>query len=319
MRSLKNFLSAGLLMSAFVFTNLNAYVPESEIALAGGWRDDELRARMNGSNLANPATIENTVKFKNINVWQIGLQGRLAMPESCCCERWWLNQLFLDGSAYWGWVTSGNTKSLSNLTFGTGALTGVNLPHIDDGHTYDYDVALGWLYPLSCEFGIGPRGGYSWDRISVRSKDSVVRYHSTWKSPFLGFELDYSLCEWFFDAGYEYHWTHWNGGFSNNDISDDFSNATGTVSFFDARNSSKTGRGHVGYVDAEWRYNSCFGIILGFKYTYFKTRGESATANGMINQPVEAGNSLNGISFAGPVGHNSWQSYRITLDAVYYF
>lgn len=312
MNKLTKILSVGMLASTLIMSLdcVEAFQPKSDFTISGGVRQDKIHTHVT----ANPATpvavgqandvSTDDLNYRNLRIWEVGLQGRLAMPEDCDCENWWLNNFFLKGYAYWGWVTDGDfdeTITISPIGFPT--TTFFDKGDADDGHTYDYSVGLGWLYPVSCEFGIGPVAGYAWDRQIIRTNHNRVHLTNKWTSPWLGFEMAYELCDcdMYFDAGYEYHWTRWHSQFINHNRS-----------LNDTRRSNRHGSGHVAFFDAAWNYCECIDIIFGFRYTYFRTKGHES---GRFPD-----GSLGGTApVSGSVNSNNWRSYAVTIDLAYQF
>lgn len=320
MSKLKQLFTTGFLATTLLLTtqSVEAYCPTSYLDVAGGWRSDEIRKHVFVTTTSTPPiTYDIESRSKNLDIWEVGLDGRLVISGDWlnnmgCCDSgwlnsWWLNQLFIDGSAYWGWVTHGDIR---NTILETTVVTTIPASRIDkvkeDGHTYDYSVGAGWLYPVTCEFAIGPTAGYAWNRIIYKTKSFDIHSKTKWTSPWLGFEADYQWgCEWFFQAGYQYHWTRESG-----------SSSTPGIGKLHSNRDNKHGTGHEAFVDGWWSYDECWEIGLGFKYRYFKTK--DATVSGSLVDLTSTAIPLRFLPVAGPE-KVTWQSYEVTLKLAYNF
>lgn len=310
MSKIKQLLSGGLLAATMLLATqgLEAFCPKSYIDVAGGWRRDEVNRHFGLTAVTTaptPDTFDIRNKTRQLNIWQVGVEGRYSLPENLfgnngCCNSGlfsgsWLNGIFIEGYAYWGWVTSGNFE---NDATESGIVIDSTRVKERNGHTYDYSIGAGWLYPVTCEFAIGPVVGYSWDRIQFKTNRGSAHATTKWTSPWLGFEADYEMCDWFFDAGYKYHWTRERGSLVIPAASVDLS-STHT-------NNSKHGQGHEAFVDAWYAWNDCWDIGLGFQYRHFQTSHQFITG------------TIGGDDVVGPA-KTTWKSYAINLKLAYNF
>lgn len=177
-------------------------------------------------------TFHSDFDWKNINIWTIELRGKYVT-----CDN-----VYLRGSADYGWVTSGkvhhhNSLELNNYAYDYGF---DHSSHKVKGSVYDVKFALGYQFQL-CDntFSISPLVGYSWHGQHFKghhhgyghssssdyySSSSYSYYdysysssggngrglHTRWNGPFIGFDFDYNLCcQWNIFGGYEFHWAHY--------------------------------------------------------------------------------------------------------------
>lgn len=292
MKSIKNLISIGGALTALCLTastQLAAFDHVVELNGSGGWRQDHLRSGITTN--INPSS--DVIKASHLNIWQIGLQGRID-PEFCECGSW-LNNFVLKGSAYWGWVSNGvyrhsiETDPLTGITIGRG--------DIDHGHTWDYNIGLGYLYPIVEGLRIGPTGGYSMNKLSFKVINSIgvvntpqepneigqttnstinpfsyydegLIFVSKWEGPWVGADVCVDMCEMELNLSYEYHFsTHWRGSFNAVPA-----NLTDDTHFSDKRRGN-SGFGHVGAIETTLMFCECFNLGLGFKYEYFRVKG----------------------------------------------
>lgn len=293
MKQLTNFLKLGSALVAVALTGtaqLAAIYPQVELNASGGWRQDHLRSQIT-SNINDSKDI---VKGSHLNIWQLGIDGYVA-PQFFECDSF-LNNFILQGSAYWGWVNNGiyqHKYSVPSEIFST-----LNRGDISRGHTWDYTIGLGYLFPVGDCFRIGPTFGYAFNKLSYRAEnvigivnteapanlinqtlvsatdpfsyfDEGLLFSSRWKGPWAGFDAQFDFCEVVLMFSYEYHWGEWLGKFTAQpaDILDN-------IHYSDVRKSNHA-HGHVGYVGANYIFSECFNLGLGVKYENFRASGKA--------------------------------------------
>ena len=173
MLELKKFLKLGVaglslyMISASAF--LGAHV-DSEVAPYVGWRNDSISRKFSES---GTSTTSDRLKVRNANLWQIGVAGRFGAPDCFCgCGTEWMSNIYLRGCASYGWYTDGRFR---DRTAGDSTISdSTSHRKVRNGHAEDYSIGIGYLYPVTCDFSIGPVGGYAYDRQHLRSK----RHHS---------------------------------------------------------------------------------------------------------------------------------------------
>jgi len=317
--------------------SLHAFQPVSDVSLTAGWRQDEIK------NTISSSFATGEMKLKDLNTWEFGVRGQFAFPESCGCEDFWLDGLYVKGSALWGWgddgkATFGVSGNGSGYDSGDSFDVGVSFK-AHNTRTYDYTLGLGWMYAIDCNWGIGPTVGYAWDKLSTKVKNrgfnsgsdyssssysdesyagttgNLFEYTQKWHGPWLGFEIAYEDCEWHFDLGYEFHWaTHtaeFNSG-NNNDYSYDNGSATNSS----RKNHSRYG--NVVYIDGWYDFCECWEVGVGFKYSCFETKSQHSSSSGHSDGESY---SYSGDSYAsnGLKGKSRWSAWGFTVDLGYRF
>lgn len=320
------------LLTILSFNNLRAdYVPfeassnllpTSSISYSTGWRCDEFRV-IEKDFVGETFIGSNKEKYKNIDIWQVGVQATLAIPGCYTDCGWdWLSQFYVEGYAYWGTVGNGGKRYI-DFYLPDGTFDGSSKRNTRAGSTYDYQVSLGWLYPVTCEFGLAPIVGYSWDHQTIRPS-TLISFESTesapvtpaisigeyykynWKGPFLGIELVYDFCDIRLDAGYEYHWVKSSYSLNSNqfDISPIFPDCTPRSQ----KSHDNHARAHVGYLGATWNICDCWALKLGGKYRNYWAGTDIARSNPELTEDC---------GFATYKPH--WHSWEVTFDIAYRF
>jgi hypothetical protein len=322
------------LASIFFITSpaLEAFHPVSDVSLTTGWRRDEIKTS------TDFGFGHTDFKLKGLDTWEFGIRGQYAFTGFCGCEESWLDDLYIKGSAVWGWGQNGKFHFGNNDSYSSDSYSGFDSfdyrgafdsIHAHKTRTYDYDIGLGWLYAIDCNWGIGPTVGYAWNRLTTHPKnrgsssdsysysdsfdysDSYsgndrAGYSTKWHGPWLGLELAYEDCSWHFDLGYEFHWAKSKSKYGN----------------FGGSNSHKSRYGNVLYADA-W-YDLCDGweIGLGFKYRSFQSGHKHHNRSGSYSSYSDSEFFASDYSYSsGGFGSSrtKWDSWGFTLDLGYRF
>jgi hypothetical protein len=210
---------------------------------------------------------------------------------------------------------------------------------IDNGHTYDYSIGLGWVYPI-CDWGIGISAGYAWDKLRFKTRNSLfsefiaepcicppeiipstgidligdrLRYENKWEGPWVGVNLLYGTCDWHLELGYEYHWVDWDAEFLL--AGPDDPNAL-CLGFSDVRRGD--GHGNVVYLNAGTILADCWDLSLGFKYTSFEADGHERPKNGTFRD-IGCFDPVTGAEEFDRVKEAKWKSAQFTVDLGYLF
>lgn len=315
------------LLSFLSFNNLRAdclpfegnnLFPKSSISYSTGGRCDEYRV-IEKDFIGENFTGSNKEKYKDIDIWQVGFQATLAIPGCYTDCGWdWLSQFYVDGYAYWGTVGNGGKRYI-DFYLPDGTFNGGSKRNARSGSTYDYQISLGWLYAVTCEFGLAPVVGYSWDHQTLRPSSlisfdldptpatSIAEYYKyDWKGPFLGLELVYDLCDIRFDAGYEHHWVR--SSYSLNSNRFDVIPVFPTCTPKSQKAHDHHAHAHVGYVGATWDICDCWALKLQGKYRNYWAGSETARNNPELTEDC-------GIASYKP----QWHSWEITFDIAYRF
>lgn len=334
---MKHQFSMGSVLAAITIaavTPLTAFEPQAEFNFSGGWREDHLRSFIT----TNVDTSTDLVKGAHLNIWQIGLDGFVA-PQFCECGSLW-NNFVVKGSAYWGWINDGVYQHTITDVPSVGFTT-IDRGDIFRGHTWDYDVGIGYLYPVMDCVRLGPTFGYSYNKLTYKAEnvigvidnptnpllvppmdgskidhfsyfDEGLVFISRWKGLWAGVDATIDMCEWMFTFSYEYHWGQWEGKF--NAVPD---NLTDDIHFSDKRKSNSA-RGQVGFIGANYAFSECFNIGLGVKYENFHAAGREVpqvTPDPNAKPPVLPG--FPGVG--GPANEvdkvkTTWSSVQVIVD-----
>lgn len=235
---------------------------DGDIYLTGGYRSDCLETALTILDLNEETLFTDTIKGKNIDVYQIGVKGKA----SIC------NQYFVRGYAIFGTIADdGKYHEKEADPQGNSAEIEAK---ITDGYTADYSIGAGYLFPLARCLSIGPSIGYAYVRESITMDDAEFEgeelsilndlvYKMRWQGPWLGADAVYTIGCFDLHLGYEYHWCDWRAEWllDGPDIPQE--------AFSDERKSSDA-YGNVFFVDANYRFCRCWNIGLEFKYQYWK-------------------------------------------------
>lgn len=280
----KLMLLGAIVANTAIVSQVGAEITNS-VETFGGWRRDKLDMTLHGHEFKGaPADSFYRDFADDINLGQFGLRGVFGLPQSCtqtydpCCESFFnFSNLYVRWSATWGWGSGGH-YNLSSYNIGEEEEGQFASAKPRWANSQDYDIALGLLIPVSCEFGLAPVGGYNYDRLkySIRrfSSDSIddpselngSRVYARWEGPYVGFDAGYKLCDFLIAAGYEYHWvTNFRGQFK---VPGDYLD-TASGDFITDNRSGSNGYANVAHVDLN--YNWCgWDLGLNFKYRYFR-------------------------------------------------
>lgn len=167
-----------------------------DLDLIGGWRRDDLTSTINA---ANHIGTNDKVSATGLNIWEVGVAGRISPNfNDCGCD--WLNNFFLKGFGNWGWIQSGHYKhSFNGFNVNNECVdvagtqgpptcqfnpdpTGVTVTpntdpsanvtqkgHIKHGNAWDYSIGLGYIYQVNDCFSYGPVIGYSFDKLRYKA------------------------------------------------------------------------------------------------------------------------------------------------------
>jgi len=306
---------AGCLLS--VGTSLSAVELMNDIDFSGGYRQDDFKTAYHYFLRDDARDVTNNItKAEHANIWQIGLKGRLVMPDLYCLQSFeFLRYFYLTGHAYWG-RDAGHTHFEDNYE---SADNGFGCGTIKDYHTTDWQIGLGYLFDIGCFFGcnsdldlsLGVLGGYSWDQQKItlgkRSVDSGFNgiaylpdtsYNSAnlfnrWQGGWLGTEIYYSHCNLLLNLGYEYHWSTWDSG-------ENFPK----VNFWDRRHSDNAS-GNVVYLDATYNVCDSWEVGIGLKWSrYTACKGKTKASDSDLYGYSDANGRLQSWQLTANLGYN---------------
>ena len=266
--------------------SLSAFDPGTELNISTGYRHDDL-CRVN--TLKSPSSTvsqKDHIRINNINIWQVGINGRLMMPctiEDCCWNDSILNHIFLDGFAYWGWGGHGAQlhEHIASSLFSEKQIGEATLKN---ARTEDYQIGLGYLFDWNC-WNLGVSGGYAYDRQKIQTKHGKIAFPSSapfnkasiygngyktatrWEGPWVGAELFHNWWAWRGSLGYEFHFAHYQ---ANHSIPP---NPTSQQQGMRSTTKSSHAYGNVIFLDG--RYFFCTGWEIGLRFKYQNWRAKS--------------------------------------------
>lgn len=286
-----------------------------EIGITGGYRNDKIETLINAYDPADTFILSDGLTAKNISVFEVGAIAKMSL-----CNTW-----LIRGFADYGWITNGNYKEVSTAP---GFPEFISKGTVDKGHTQDYSIGLGYLFPLdncfswifSCfpNINIGPIGGYSYhsQKLTMGTiftdgvEDSILtdlQYHMRWNSPWLGGDLIVNFNYFKLHCGYEFHWSHWHAEWLL-DGSDVFGGA-----FSDKRKSTHS-HANVFFIDTTYQFSPCGEFFLSFKYQHWK-------AGDGIEVPLAGSFAAVGLNDTevDKVPKALWESYEVKIGFVWAF
>lgn len=197
---------------------------------------------------SNDPFVSSSVKFEDLDIFQIGLRGWTTVG----CN------VYVRGSAYWGWILDGDFKRSFHNDFSTDSefdqscfrfgFSDCKRSTVDDKYVFGLSGAVGYAFWFcDCTMVLAPVVGYAFDEQNIRVDDEGFDFDSyvfpfgsneqhccrntfisRWYGPFVGVDFDWRPCNSCFNlwAELEYHWGSFRGKRSH---FDDFN-------FFDEHN-----------------------------------------------------------------------------------
>jgi hypothetical protein len=277
MRKWITFLMTFLVGSCASYVSAN----NSSLAFEAGYRHDTISWTAEAP--ADNPFISTTSKFKDINIFQIGVRGRSNLG----CN------FFVRGSAHWGWIIDGDHEESTEIFF-SDLFPFDNIDTItfeeetdnvlDGRFTVDLDIAVGYpFYFCDCTMTLAPVIGYSFNEqnLCVEENERIIfvedpitgavfpvldddcccnKLISRWWGPFIGLDFEYLPADscWNFYASLEYHFARFKGKRHA---------ASGFDAFDDFDRTARHGHGWVLSIGAEYDFCNCWtaGIDLDWK------------------------------------------------------
>lgn len=257
---------------------------DGDLSLTGGYRSDCFETAISVYDDEGEEFLKDQIKGNSIDVYQIGVKGRAFV----CC------QYLLRGHANYGTIGSDGKYTDTDTLIVDDESEEIKAK-IKDGHTQDYSIGIGYLYPFASCLRIGPTVGYSYIKESVTMADAKLVdedielpilddlvYWMRWQGPWLGADALYTIGCFDLHLGYEYHWCDWRAEWllDGPDVFDE--------AFSDKRKASDA-YANIFFVDVNYSFYRCWNIGLGFKYQYWKVdRGSVVPKNGTYEDVGEA-------------------------------
>lgn len=314
MRKWITFLMTVLAGSTFSHADANL----GQLNFEAGYRQDSI-SWSNHFPSSDPV-VSTKHKFEDIEIFQIGLQGRTTIG----CN------FYVRGSAYWGWVLDGNFKneastygSFGGSSFGSGQC---NKTLIDDRYVFGVGAAVGYpFFFCDCTMAIAPVIGYSFDQQTLRAENGGIGFDDSgyygygpngdggccrrtftnrWYGPFVGLDFvyrPYCTC-WDIFAELEYHWGNFKGKRSHREAFD----------FGDSSQDRRSNdvRGWVFACGADYDIDECWTAGFSLKFQDWKAHKKHHNHGSYGSDSY--GSSSSEIS--GHAKHNhKWHSYAINL------
>lgn len=230
---------------ALCFFSLCAFA-DVTIDIGAGARQDSLNF-----NIADPTgspDVLSELEWKDLHLWLIEADFKLI---TC-------RQIYLRLRADYGMIYDGKNRDSDYAGDDRTLIFSEVYCNASKGEAFDLSAGIGYQFLFWCDqIGLTPLVGYSHSEQHLRMYDGFQKinafdplavgpfpglhsnYRAKWSGPWLGFDLDYSFCDyWKLYGGFEYHWAfyrgtgHWN---LRTDFIDDFKHrghfAHGTESF----------------------------------------------------------------------------------------
>lgn len=305
---------------------LSARNVTTEFNFSNGYRYDTLK-QTNHLHVEPPALSQKDhIKINNINLWQIGLNGRVMLPpteKDCQSCSWWRN-FFINGFAYWGigWNGANLYEKITNAV-----AEQIGKAKMKNVHTSDYQGGIGYLFEKDC-WDVTLSAGYAYDKQKVRAKHGEIAFTpssdfidaplygdgykttTTWKGPWVGTEIFYTWSSKKsrlvrLSLGYDFHPVHYTASHqipidaiaaeAGMESTTKSSHAFGNVLWFNGRH----------FFRKNWEWGATF------TYSHWSAH------KGHLTSPYFALNGFPPTTRVSATGR--WISYAINLDIGYAF
>lgn len=314
---MKKFLTL-LLGMACVHAQGIAFDWNADLALTLGYRNDEIKTTIHAYDPPGTLILQDRLKVKNIDIYEIGLKANLAF-----CDPW-RNEWFIKGFADFGRPNKGHYRE--DVAFPIIVST-ITKGHVNKGYSQDDSIGIGYFYSFGdcClndsflnGFKVGPVVGYSYDFLKVRMGkmrtngvvDPILNhlsYDMRWQGPWLGCELEYAIDCFRMNLGYEFHWSNWRANWTLKGP-DDPHNA-----FSDKRKSSHA-YGNLVFLDGAYTFCNCWELGLGLKYQQWKAgKGRERPRAGSFADVGLSDTEVDKVPKA------TWRSFQVQLAIGYHF
>jgi hypothetical protein len=273
-----------LLTSVFVNSviSINAMESRSYLEFDAGYRHDSVSSKFI---MPSPTPLlKDRLHFKEINIFQIGLQGKTMIDYGC-------GNFFVRASADYGWILDGDVDEKmevisleeDDVEFDI-ALEVENI--LDGKYVADLSIAIGFpCYFCDSSVALAPVIGYSYniqnykvDRLkrsffmsspesppTIELEDNCCRdaYVNSWYGPFLGIDINYTPNSCLNLYGqFEYHLTHFKGK-RQSDIN------VGIVD--DHHHSTRKAHGAIVRLGLDYMFCDCWYAGLNATYMNFRS------------------------------------------------
>ncbi len=282
-----------------------------EFSLDAGFRADQIDWNIVGNLGGQDVAVLSELNFKNLNIWQVGARGKLAVANNDVDYR-----TYIRGAVDYGWLTNGTARDsdyhgnnrTDEISRSLSDLTGNNVVDASIGLGFEKDYwqgrcTLGWL------------GGYAYSEQNLRLTNgrqltpltaSIAglnsSYVSKWHGPFAGLDLELRPWRHFSLLGSaEYHWVDYKAKADWN-LRDDLAHP---VSF---RQQANNGNGLVFTLRGRYLFTNNWGLDLSFAYHDFSA--QDGTDSTILADGTITTDTLNKVS---------WKSYTTNLGLTHSF
>jgi hypothetical protein len=215
------------------------------------WRKDFVTAEFVQINEFTPIPSIVTTHIRDIDIFQLGAQGQMAMGS-------W----FLRGAASYGFLVNNEDAFRERHQFPSPP------PQIRTGdiggHTIDADIGLGYVFNVIWvpSWGLAPMVGWAYNKQDFEEENlnfsflSGSKFITRWNGPWVGLDFFYQANSCMqFNAGYHLHFTEWR----HKEL---------FPAFFQI-SSARIAYGHTLFLEGKWSFCRRFFFDLGFTYKYF--------------------------------------------------
>jgi len=311
-----------LLMTLWVGCGSYAHANTGQITLEAGYRHDTINWKHEFP--SNDPVVSSNLRFKDLDIFQIAVHGRSTLG----CN------LYVRGSAYWGWILDGDYEGSANAYLDQGpyvyednfrfGFSDHRYSIVDDKYVFGLGAAVGYPFYF-CEGTLfaAPVIGYAFDKQNIRVDDKGFdlcgisnplfpqnygsgccrqTFISRWYGPFVGADFDYRPWNSCFNlwAEIEYHWGFFRGKRSNFE-------ADGFDSFDDRNRSSRNAKAWVFGAGVDYDLSNAWTVGLSLKFQDWTANRHHRYRRG-LDEYVDASFGDDRIKT-----NHKWHSYAINL------
>lgn len=307
-----------LLMTCLVAGSVSyANAHTGQVDIEAGYRRDNINWKLRFP--SNDPLVRSNHKFKDLDIFQIGVNGRTTLG----CN------FYLRANAYWGWILDGDYERSVATRFSDYGYDGFEFGFsdhrrttIDDKYVYGVGAAIGYpFYFCDCTTIVAPVIGYAFDEQRVQFDEAGFNFDdyyfsgddrccrqtfsSRWYGPFVGVDFNYRPygdC-WNIYADVEYHWGSFRGRKSHGDGFD----------FFDHGNRhSHDATGWVFAAGAEYDLCNCWTVGLSVKFQDWEANRHKRNCDNYGDE-YAFGFYDGGYCSERQKTNHKWHSYAINL------
>ncbi len=286
-------LALGLALSGSLLstTPLSAIAPRNLAEIFAGVRQDKIVLNLSALNDASePVTASYT--NNKLRMWEGGV--RLTWAPDC---QWWIR-----ATADYAKITSGNAifNELPTLD------TGLTVTGKETGQAYDGSIGFGYLFELTCNFGVSPSFSWVGHRQQIYTNDTFIgstptgyrKVTAMWGGPSLGLDLIYECNCWYFEAGYAAQLNYCRQRIN-----------APSSSITDISAHTKYNYGSLVHLRAQWQMTRCLTLALQADYEFV-----SGSNSGTVWP-----DAVTDVYSNAAVTKTEWQSGTLSLSLGYLF